>query len=32
MSVNEIQALAQKFADGFDKNDMKAVVEMLADD
>jgi uncharacterized protein (TIGR02246 family) len=32
MSVNEIQALAQKFADGFDKKDMKAVVEMLADD
>ena len=32
MSVNEIQTLAQKFADGFDKNDMKAVIEMLADD
>ena len=32
MSVNEIQALAQKFADGFDKKDMKAVIEMLADD
>ena len=32
MSVNEIQELAQKFADGFDKNDMKAVIEMLADD
>jgi uncharacterized protein (TIGR02246 family) len=32
MSINEIQTLAQKFADGFDKNDMKAVIEMLADD
>ena len=32
MSVSEVQALAQKFADGFDKNDMKAVIEMLADD
>jgi uncharacterized protein (TIGR02246 family) len=32
MSVNEIQTLAQRFADGFDKNDMKAVVEMLADE
>ena len=32
MSVNEIQALAQRFADAFDKRDMKTVVEMLADD
>jgi uncharacterized protein (TIGR02246 family) len=32
MSVNEIQTLAQRFADGFDKNDMNAVVEMLADE
>jgi uncharacterized protein (TIGR02246 family) len=32
MSVNEIQALAQRFADGFDKKDMKIVLEMLSDD
>jgi uncharacterized protein (TIGR02246 family) len=32
MSVNEIQALANRFADAFDKKDMKAVLEMLADD
>ena len=32
MSVNEIQALAQRFADAFDKRDIKAVVEMLSDD
>ena len=32
MSVNEIQTLAQRFADAFDKRDMKTVVEMLADD
>jgi uncharacterized protein (TIGR02246 family) len=32
MSINEIQTLAQRFADAFDKRDMKAVVEMLADD
>src|ERR1700758_2098760 len=32
MSVNEVQALAQRFADAFDKRDMKAVVEMLSDD
>ena len=32
MSVNEIQALAQRFADAFDKMDMKTVVEMLSDD
>jgi uncharacterized protein (TIGR02246 family) len=32
MSVNEIQTLAQHFADAFDNRDMKAVVEMLADD
>jgi len=32
MSVNEIQALAQRFADGFDKWDVKTVLEMLSDD
>ena len=32
MSVNEIQALAQRFADAFDKKDMKSVLEMLSDD
>src|ERR1700756_5094407 len=32
MSVNEIQALAQRFADAFDKRDMKTVLEMLSDD
>jgi uncharacterized protein (TIGR02246 family) len=32
MSVNEIQALAQRFADAFDQRDMKPVVEMLSDD
>src|SRR5437868_4529341 len=32
MSVSEIQALAQRFADAFDKRDMKAVLDMLADD
>ncbi|HTT75817.1 MAG TPA: nuclear transport factor 2 family protein [Candidatus Binataceae bacterium] len=32
MSVNEIQALAQRFADAFDQMDMKTVVEMLSED
>jgi uncharacterized protein (TIGR02246 family) len=32
MSVDEIQALAQQFADAFDKMDMKTVVEMLSED
>jgi uncharacterized protein (TIGR02246 family) len=32
MSVNEIQTLAQRFADAFDRLDVKAVLEMLADD
>jgi uncharacterized protein (TIGR02246 family) len=32
MNVNEIQALAQRFADAFDKRDIKAVLEMLSDD
>ena len=32
MSVNEIQALAQKFADAFDRRDIKTVLDMLSDD
>src|ERR1700688_4903577 len=32
MSVNEIKALAQKFADAFDRRDIKAVLDMLSDD
>ena len=32
MSVKEIQALAQQFADAFDKKDIKTVLEMLSDD
>jgi uncharacterized protein (TIGR02246 family) len=32
MSVNEIQALAQRFADAFDKNDMKSALEMMSED
>ena len=32
MSVNEIQALAQKFADTFDRRDIKTVLDMLSDD
>jgi uncharacterized protein (TIGR02246 family) len=32
MSVNEIQALAQRFADAFDQRDIKTVLEMLSDD
>ena len=32
MSANEIQALAQRFADAFDKNDMKIALEMLSED
>ena len=32
MSVTEIQTLAQRFADAFDKSDIKAVLEMLSDD
>jgi uncharacterized protein (TIGR02246 family) len=32
MSVQEIQTLAQRFADAFDKRDMKTVLEMLSDD
>ena len=32
MSVNEIQALGQKFADAFDRRDIKTVIDMLSDD
>lgn len=32
MSVSEIQALAQRFADAFDQRDMKGVLEMLSED
>jgi uncharacterized protein (TIGR02246 family) len=32
MSVNEIQTLAQRFADAFDQRDIKTVLEMLSDD
>ena len=32
MSVNEIQALAQKFADAFDRRDIKTVLDILSDD
>ena len=29
MSVNELQALTQQFADAFDQRDLKPVMEML---
>ena len=32
MSVTEIQTLAQRFADAFDKNDMKSALEMLSEE
>ena len=32
MSVNELQALAQRFADAFDQRDLKTVMEMLSED
>lgn len=32
MSTKEIQALAQQFADAFDRRDIKTVLDMLADD
>jgi ketosteroid isomerase-like protein len=32
MSVNEIQALAHRFADAFDQRDIKTVLEMLSED
>jgi uncharacterized protein (TIGR02246 family) len=32
MSVNELQALTQQFADAFDQRDLKTFLEMLSDD
>ena len=32
MSVSELQALTQKFADAFDRRDLKPAIEMLAED
>ena len=32
MSVKELQALTQKFADAFDQRDLKPAIEMLAED
>ena len=32
MSVNEIQALGQTFADAFDRRDIQTVIDMLSDD
>ena len=32
MSVNELQALTQRFADAFDQRDVKTFLEMLSDD
>jgi uncharacterized protein (TIGR02246 family) len=32
MSVSEIQTLTQRFADAFDKNDMKSALEMVSED
>ena len=32
MSVNELQALTQQFADAFDQRDLKTCLEMLSDD
>ena len=32
MSVNEIQTLAQRFVDAFDKRDVKSALEMLSED
>ena len=32
MSVNELQALTQQFADAFDRCDLKPAIEMLAED
>ena len=32
MSVNELQALTQQFADAFDQGDLKTFLEMLSDD
>src|SRR5690349_24659626 len=32
MSVKELQALAQKFADAFDQRDLQPILDMLSDD
>ena len=32
MSVNEIQALTQQFADAFDQRDLKIAIDMLSED
>jgi ketosteroid isomerase-like protein len=32
MSVNELQALTQKFADAFDQRDLQPILDMLSDD
>jgi hypothetical protein len=32
MSVNELQALTQKFADAFDQRDLQPVMEVLSED
>jgi hypothetical protein len=32
MSVNELQALTQKFADAFDRRDLQPVMEMLSEE
>jgi hypothetical protein len=32
MSVNELQALTQQFADAFDQRDLKTFLAMLSDD
>src|ERR1700720_857398 len=32
MSVNELQALTQRFADAFDQRDVKTFLEVLSDD
>ena len=32
MSVREVQALAQKFADAFDQRDLQPILDMLSED
>ena len=32
MSLNELQALTQRFADAFDRRDLKPAIEMLSED
>jgi ketosteroid isomerase-like protein len=32
MSVNELQALAQQFADAFDQRDIQPILDMLSED